>query len=175
MDDGYGNLYNYGTTHIGNIFYAHGLAIITNQASQSIFPLPTLTRPATFNFYNNTINSSSIASYIDSRDTTINFSTLVLSGSPYIIQSGSTNNIILNTTTPGTYETYYSISGSINSCGYIGSNKAKITINLSVGCDFTLSVTRYPNCGLGGNIVTLDCSLGGNIVTLDCSLEGNIL
>jgi hypothetical protein len=29
-DDGFGNLYNYGTTHIGNIFYAHGLAKVTD-------------------------------------------------------------------------------------------------------------------------------------------------
>jgi hypothetical protein len=158
VDDGYGNLYNYGTTHIGNIFYAHGLAIITNQTSQSIFPLPALTYPVTFSFTNNT-NSSSIAPYIDSRDTTIDFSTLKLSGSSYIIQSGSTNNIILTTTTPGTYITYYSISGSINSCGYIGSNKAKVTITLNkvtdcnfnasatsvvVGCDFTLTGSTSP-------------------------------
>ena len=31
-DDGYGNLYS-GSEHIGNIFYAQGLAIITNQSS----------------------------------------------------------------------------------------------------------------------------------------------
>ena len=31
-DDGYGNLYT-GSTHVGNIFYAHGLVIITNQSS----------------------------------------------------------------------------------------------------------------------------------------------
>jgi hypothetical protein len=32
-DDGYGNLYNTGSVHVGNIFYAHGLAVITNQSS----------------------------------------------------------------------------------------------------------------------------------------------
>jgi hypothetical protein len=36
-DDGYGNLYN-GTTHIGNLFYAHGLVVITNQDYQLMFP-----------------------------------------------------------------------------------------------------------------------------------------
>ena len=44
-DDGFGNLYNYGTTNIGNIFYAHGLAVITNQSSQSIFPDPPFALP----------------------------------------------------------------------------------------------------------------------------------
>ena len=36
-DDGYGNLYD-GTTHIGNIFYAHGIAVITNQDYKQMFP-----------------------------------------------------------------------------------------------------------------------------------------
>jgi hypothetical protein len=40
QDDGLGNLYNYSgsITHVGNIFYAHGLAIITNQDYQLMFP-----------------------------------------------------------------------------------------------------------------------------------------
>jgi len=41
-DDGYGNLYDTGSingyVHIGNIFYAHGVAIITNPDYQSMFP-----------------------------------------------------------------------------------------------------------------------------------------
>ena len=39
-DDGYGNLYDYSgsITHVGNLFYAHGLGIITNQDYQLMFP-----------------------------------------------------------------------------------------------------------------------------------------
>jgi len=39
-DDGFGNLFNYSgsTTHIGNIFYAQGIAIITSQDYQLMFP-----------------------------------------------------------------------------------------------------------------------------------------
>lgn len=37
-DDGYGNLYDGGTTHVGNVFYAHGVAIITNQDYKLMFP-----------------------------------------------------------------------------------------------------------------------------------------
>jgi len=36
-DDGYGNLYS-GSSHVGNIFYAHGIAILTNQNTINIFP-----------------------------------------------------------------------------------------------------------------------------------------
>jgi hypothetical protein len=43
-DDGNGNLYT-GSEHIGNIFYAHGISVITNQNSkyQSLFPPSTCT------------------------------------------------------------------------------------------------------------------------------------
>jgi hypothetical protein len=41
-DDGYGNLYDSGSingrVHIGNLFYAHGIGVITNQDYQSMFP-----------------------------------------------------------------------------------------------------------------------------------------
>jgi hypothetical protein len=39
-DDGYGNLRD-GSTHIGNIFYAQGLAVITNPDYQLMFPTST--------------------------------------------------------------------------------------------------------------------------------------
>jgi hypothetical protein len=41
-DDGNGNLFDIGSVHVGNIFYPQGLAIITNQDYQNIFPLPPL-------------------------------------------------------------------------------------------------------------------------------------
>jgi len=37
-DDGYGNLYDSGSTHVGNLFYAHGIGVITNQDYQLMFP-----------------------------------------------------------------------------------------------------------------------------------------
>jgi hypothetical protein len=37
-DDGFGNLYDSYITHVGNVFYAHGLIIITNQDYQLVFP-----------------------------------------------------------------------------------------------------------------------------------------
>lgn len=38
IDDGYGNLYDSGSIHIGNLFYAHGIGVITNQDYQLMFP-----------------------------------------------------------------------------------------------------------------------------------------
>jgi hypothetical protein len=39
-DDGFGNLFNYSGSivHVGNIFYAQGIAVITNQEYQRMFP-----------------------------------------------------------------------------------------------------------------------------------------
>jgi hypothetical protein len=74
IDDGKGNLYDIvgyftssyvlsdyvsggyfydilqGSIHIGNIFYSHGLGIITNQDYQLMFPLPPLTRNDYYTF-----------------------------------------------------------------------------------------------------------------------------
>jgi len=154
-DDGFGNLYNYGTTHIGNIFYAHGLAIITNQASQSIFPDPPFALPINLTYTATTTPSFNYSSYVNSRDFEIDDATLVLSGSNlFVDQTGQ--NILLNTSASGVYETYYKVASRDLGCGNVYSNLAKITVTLTkvtdcdftatatsitIGCDFTLSVS----------------------------------
>jgi hypothetical protein len=44
IDDGRGNIYDTlnSNTHIGNIFYSHGISVITNPDYQLMFPLPPL-------------------------------------------------------------------------------------------------------------------------------------
>jgi hypothetical protein len=154
-DDGFGNLYNYGTTHIGNIFYAHGLAVITAQASQSIFPDPPFALPINLTYTATTTPSFNYSSYVNARDFEIDDSTLVLSGSNlFVDQAGQ--NILLNTSASGVYETYYKVASRNLGCGGVYSNLAKITITLTkvtdcdfaatatsitIGCDFTLSVS----------------------------------
>jgi hypothetical protein len=154
-DDGFGNLYNYGTTHIGNIFYAHGLAIITNQASQSIFPDPPFALPINLTYSATTTPSFNYSSYVNARDFEIDDATLVLSGSNlFVDQAGQ--NILLNTSASGVYETYYKVASRNLGCGNVYSNLAKITVTLTkvtdcdftatatsitIGCDFTLSVS----------------------------------
>jgi hypothetical protein len=62
--DGNGNLYNGGNTHIGNIFYPQGIAVITNQDYQNMFPLPPLAVADIINVkasdYNKTGNNNNI-------------------------------------------------------------------------------------------------------------------
>jgi hypothetical protein len=154
-DDGFGNLYNYGTTHIGNIFYAHGLAIITNQTSQSIFPDPPFALPINLTYPATSTPSFNYSSYVNGRNFEIDDTTLVLSGSNlFIDQTGQ--NILLNTTASGVYETYYRVASRDLGCGNVYSNTAKITVTLTkvadcdfnatgssfiIGCDFTISVS----------------------------------
>lgn len=52
QDDGLGNLYR-NEEHVGNIFYSHGLAVITNQAYQFIWYPITLTFENEFTTYEN--------------------------------------------------------------------------------------------------------------------------
>jgi hypothetical protein len=142
-DDGFGNLYNYGTTHIGNIFYAHGLAIITNQASQSIFPDPPFALPINLTYPSNAIPSQfDYYPYVDERDFELDGDTLILSGSPYF-SNQDTHLIGFTGTLPGTYETYYSVASRDLGCGFVYSNKAKITFTITkvVDCDFTATTT----------------------------------
>ena len=155
-DDGFGNLYNYGTTHIGNIFYAHGLAVITNQASQSIFPDPPFALPINLIYTQNAIPSEfDYFPFVKARDFELDGDTLILSGSSYFVNQ-DTHLIGFTGTLPGVYETYYSVASRNLGCGNVYSNLAKITVTITkvtdcnftatttstiIGCDFTLSVS----------------------------------
>ena len=122
-------------SYIGNIFYAHGIAIITNQSFQSIFPLPPLTVNDTVYFQ--TTDSPKTVSPLtndDGRGGTIDDTTLTLSGSAGELALWTNNGdgtIELNTTTAGTYTIYYTVEASYD-CGNIVSNKSKITAVVTV-------------------------------------------
>ena len=161
IDDGYGNLYdvykvennyvdlsfitqqyfkdrfpNADVTLVGNIFYAHGIATINHPDYQNIFLLPPLAiednasfenvaTPKTINILNNDIERNGKTWSIDP-------TTVALYGNNaqyYTINSNGT--ITLNTTTPGSYDVYYTVN-SVNeatSC-ILTSNKAKVTADV---------------------------------------------
>jgi hypothetical protein len=135
-DDGYGNLYD-GTTHIGNIFYAHGLGVITNQDYQLMFPLPPIAKNDTEYFITTDTKTISASLNDYARSGTLNTSSLELSGSilgaNYSWATGSNGTIVLTTTVAGTYSVYYTIGADIaGSCAVqLRSNKAKVTAVVS--------------------------------------------
>jgi hypothetical protein len=133
-DDGYGNLLDNKTTYIGNLFYAHGLAVITNQDYQNMFPLPPIAKNNSESFLTTDTPKTISASLNDyARSGTLNTNSLILSGSTsgtnYSWATGSNGTIVLTTTVPGTYYVYYNIGADIaGSCNLqLRSNKAKIT------------------------------------------------
>ena len=78
-DDGFGNLYNtYSTkTHIGNIFYAQGMFVITNQSYQSLF-----TNTFTLSFRNeHIIYENEVRCLIKESDYNLSYNPTLLSGS----------------------------------------------------------------------------------------------
>jgi hypothetical protein len=134
-DDAYGNLYDYSgsKTHVGNIFYAHGYGVITNQDYQTMFPLPPIAKNDSGSFLTTDVPKTISASLNDyARSGTLNTSSLALSGSTSDLlfwSTGSNNTVILTTTIAGTYSIYYTVGADIaGSCAVqLRSNKAKVT------------------------------------------------
>jgi hypothetical protein len=129
-----GNFDNQYDTHVGNLFYAHGLGIITNQDYQMMFPLPPIAKNNIGSFSATSTSKIISASLNDyARSGTLNTSSLALSGSTsgpgYSWATGSNGTIVLTTTTAGTYSVWYTIGADIaGSCSIqLRSNKAKIT------------------------------------------------
>ena len=167
VDDGFGNLYNLSAssagayisggyfspdeyfvpldpfasnvtkTHIGNIYYAHGLAVITDKDYQNMFPLPPIAKNDTGSFLttDTKVISASLNDY--ARSGTLDTGSLVLSGSTtgvgYSWATGSKGTVELTTTVPGTYTIYYTIGANIaGSCAtQLRSNKAKVTATVT--------------------------------------------
>ena len=145
-DDGNGNLFNTGSIHIGNIFYPQGLAVITNQDYQGIFPLPPLAVADIITVkasdYSKTGSASVLANDI-ARSGIILTGSAMVSGSTeqlsiielngnnvprmYATTSISSRSAIIEGTvttdnikffSEGVYEAYYTVSSSITSdCG----------------------------------------------------------
>jgi hypothetical protein len=133
FDDGYGNLYGSGSIHVGNIFYAHGLAIITNPDYQDIWPLPPLAYndTATYLTSNTSTKTISILANDVSRSCALDTGSVVLSGSNSIYYTVNSNGTItLNTSSPGNYDVYYTVNSKCGNGCTLTSNKAKVSVNI---------------------------------------------
>jgi hypothetical protein len=172
IDDGYGNLYdikvalgpyvissyiqpNYilsydpaWAVHIGNIYYAQGLAIITNQDYQYMFPQPPIAKNDTGSFLTTEVPKVISASLNDyARSGTLNLNTIAFSGSSvgsgYSFTTSSNGTIVLNTSVPGTYTVYYTIGADIaGSCAVnLRSNVARVVVNVTEPTTTTTTTT----------------------------------
>ena len=170
-DDAYGNLFDYSgsKTHVGNIFYAYGLGIITNQDYQLMFPLPPIAKNNTSLFLTTDTKTISASLNDYARSGTLNTSSIAFSGSitgsGYSWATGSNGTIILTTTAAGTYTAYYTIGADVsNECPVnLRSNVAKITAVVSFPCS-EYSIENY-SAILTRSFTYVDCN--GNSQTID--------
>lgn len=133
-DDGNGNIIDLqnNNTHVGNIIYPHGVVVLTNQNYQNVFP----EKPILVGYYG-TFNESvspktfSITSYDSYGSGQFDYSTLQLFGTDQsnLFSVNLTNGqVTLNTTEPGEYTTYYSISNYYGPGCALKSDPAKCVI-----------------------------------------------
>jgi hypothetical protein len=148
QDDGKGNVYDLATNpdvFVGNIFYEHGLVIVTNPDYQSIFPIPPFAKDDYAAF---SVTQSIKTIYPLANDNgkgwTILTSSLELSGSDIDYFTKNTNGTVrLTATEPGTYITHYKFkTASTASQCLLSSNYAKITAYIyRPMCDFIVYVS----------------------------------
>jgi hypothetical protein len=151
-DDGKGNVYDSGTTHVGNVFYPEGIFVLTNQDYQGIFPSTPIAYDdvifITRSDYGNPVTLS-ISPLVndDLRGNTLVNQSIKLSG-PNIsnFSTGSNNTVSMSFSGLGTgvYQTYYTFNVTGSYCGMLTSNTASIIITvLDPDCEFEMSLASF--------------------------------
>jgi cell division septation protein DedD len=151
-DDGIGNLIDYknSNTYIGNIFYSHGLAVVTHQDYQLMWPLPPLAQFKQVSFLDTDATKTvDLSTSIDGRSGQVDLSTLKVSG-PYasLCTVSSVGTLTFNASDPGIYTVYYTFDAIIidSSCGLdnktLTSNQGILEIIIRCNCGFNVSVVE---------------------------------
>jgi len=137
--------------NVGNVFYAHGLAVITNTDYQNMFPLPpiAINDVATYTTSNTSAKIINILANDISRSCALDTSSVVLYGDNstyYTVNANGT--ITLNASASGNYDVYYTVNSLCSNSCSLTSNKAKVTTNVyqvdPPGC---IGVEFYGNKG----------------------------
>ena len=124
--------------HVGNILYAQGMVIITNPNYLDIFPYP----PTAANDYATFLTTDSpktvniLANDDPGTGTLIPTSVFLFSGSVGLFTNNLDGTVTLNTTTPGFYQTYYTVQSAIPDGCPLTSNSASINVTVDPVCNF---------------------------------------
>ena len=151
-DDGIGNLIDYknSNTYIGNIFYSHGIAVVTHQDYQLMWPLPPLAQFKQVEFLDTDATKTvDLTTSIDGRGNQVNTSSLSVSG-PYadLCTISPNGTLIFSGTDPGIYTIYYTFDAIVvdSSCGLdnktLTSNEGILEIIIRCNCGFNVSVVE---------------------------------
>ena len=133
---------------VGNIFYEHGLVVITNPEYQSIFPVTPNAKDDVFSIKTAQLPyNMNVLANDNSKGWVAMTGSIVLSGgdaSLFTVVGDGT--VTFNGTIPGTYSTKYKYSSysTASSCT-LESNYAEILVNVGVAlCSFQVSVVSVP-------------------------------
>jgi hypothetical protein len=151
-DDGIGNLIDYknSNAYVGNIFYSHGIAVVTHQDYQLMWPLPPLAQFKQVEFLDTTTPKTvDLTTSIDGRGNQVNTSSLSISG-PYasLCTVSPTGVLTFSGTDPGIYTIYYTFDAIVidSSCGVenktLTSNQGILEIIIRNNCGFNIAVVE---------------------------------
>lgn len=162
IDDKKGNIYDIsGSSNIlvGNIFYKHGIAVITHQDYQTLFPIPPYAKDDYFEFKPSTTPKIVYPLLNDSaKYWTIDTGSVVLSGSnSSMFTVSSSGALTFSGSVPGIYDVYYKFTSISPDLGCtLDSNYGKLTVNVKTpNCYFKLVAENNNDCRLLGGIAGL--------------------
>jgi len=157
IDDKKGNIYDISGSaniQVGNIFYDHGLAIITHRDYQKLFPVPPYAKDDYYEFKKST--SPKVVYPLANDDPkywTINTGSIVLSGSnSSMFTTASNGSMAFSGSTPGNYEVYYKYTSvAPDSSCTLESNYAKLVVKVKEPmCSFSFVVSELIDCVIDG-------------------------
>jgi hypothetical protein len=161
-DDKKGNIYDIsGSSNIlvGNIFYKHGIAVITHQDYQTLFPIPPYAKDDYFEFKPSTTPKVVYPLLNDSaKYWTIDTGSVVLSGSnSSMFTVSSSGALTFSGSVPGIYDVYYRFTSISPDLGCtLDSNYGKLTVNVKTpNCYFKLVAENNNDCRLLGGIASV--------------------
>lgn len=159
IDDGYGNLIDTNTDeYIGNIFYKQGIAVITNELYQCMFPIPPVAVANAFRF--NELTSNKVFNLLSNDVTycgaTVNTSSIEFfeTSSGFVYSTTGSNFLFLNSSV-GNYSSSYFFKDSNGLC----SNPSKINIEVYRDCDFSVNVTQIAYTGSTSPCTSTVCDI----------------
>jgi hypothetical protein len=170
-DDGYGNLYDSGSTngyvHIGNIFYAFGIGIITNQDYQLIFPTSSAAcnpTPTTTTTTSTTTTTTTVPTTTTTTSTTTTTTTVPTTTTTTTTTSTTTTTTTVPTTTTTTSTTTTTTTAPTTTTT---STTTTTTTAIPCVCYFILNETGgsldYTYTPCGGSPVTNSLGAGQNV------------
>jgi hypothetical protein len=156
IDDKKGNIYDISGSQniqVGNIFYKHGIAVITNQSYQTLFPVLPYAKDDYYEFKKSTTPKITYPLANDNaKYYTIDPTSVVISGSNSNMYTVNVNgSVSFSGSTPGEYPVYYKYTSTSSLGCTLDSNYGKLTVVVKEPqCFFDVVVEEIVDCVISG-------------------------